>query len=165
MIEVMIVVIILAITSAIALPMIGNRSDLKLAAAVRRALADLQYAQSLSIASRDSVYVRCDTNTYSLARRSGATFTTITHPIDQMSFVVTFGSGATDSQLKTVTFSKPAFATGSALGFDSLGAPFLIAEATQAKTSLTSAVTLTLTCGGQTQTLLIEPYTGEIAVP
>jgi hypothetical protein len=61
--------------------------------------------------------------------------------------------------------AKPSFATGSALGFDSLGAPFLIDETTLVKTPLSSAVTITLSCGGQTQSLLVEPYTGEIAVP
>lgn len=165
MIEVMIVVIIIAITSALVMPMVGNRSDLKLAAATRRALADFQYAQSLSIASRNSVYVRFNTNTYSLASRSGSTFTTLTHPIDQMSFAVTFGSTATDPQLRTVTLAKPSFATASCLGFDTLGAPFLFNESTLVKTPLATNVTITLSCGGQSQNLVIEPYTGEIAVP
>lgn len=165
MIEVMIVVVILAITAAVVVPMVGNRSDLKLAAATRRMLADLQYAQSLSIATRESVYIRFNTNTYSLCRRSGTTFTTIAQPIDKMPFTVVTGSGSSDSQLKSVSIAKPTFASASALAFDSLGAPYLINETTLAKTSLTSSVTLTLSCGGQTQTLLIEPYTGEIAVP
>lgn len=165
MIEIMIVVVILAIVSAVALPMIGNRSDLKLAAATRRVLADLQYAQSLSIATRESVYIRFDTNTYSLCNRSGSTFTTLKNPIDQTTFLVRTGTNATDSQLRDVAIARPSFATASALGFDSLGAPFLINETTSVKSSLTSAVTITLSCGGQTQTLLVEPYTGEIAVP
>ena len=166
MIEVMICVVIIAIASAVVVPMIGGRSDLKLAAAMRKMVADVQYAQSLSIATRDPVYVRFDANQYTVFRRVGTTSTTLTHPVDPGAFVVKFASTATSSTLRDIAMAKPNFgSTLNVIGFDSLGAPLTLNETTSAKTPLSASATVTLTCGGLSQSMLVEPYTGEISVP
>lgn len=166
MIEVMICVVILAIASAIVVPMIGNRSDLKLAAATRTLIADLQYAQNLAIATRDPVYVRFEANKYTLFTRAGTVSTTLTHPIDRSPFVVQLGSTSPVGTLRSIAMAKPNFGSGVyVVGFDSLGAPLLLDEATSTKTSPATAAAVTLTCDSLSQVLYVEPYTGEISVP
>lgn len=166
MIEVMVCVVILAIASAIVVPMIGGRADLKLSAATRKLVADLQYAQNLAIATRDPVYIRFEPNKYTLFRRAGSVSTTIAQPIDPGSFVVQFGSAATYGALKQIAMAQPNFGSRlNSVGFDSLGAPLVLDEVTSTKTSLATAASVTLTCETQSQQVKIEPYTGEISVP
>ena len=164
-IEILIVVVIMAIMAAVAVPMIGNRSDIKIAAAVRKAVADLQYAQNLSIATRQNVYLRFDTNTYTVCKKVGSVLTAISDPIDRMTYTVTLGTNPTSAALAGVGLAKPSFAGNSVIGFDSVGAPFSFNETSGVRTSMTVSAQLQFTCGTTTQTILIEPYTGEISVP
>ena len=166
MIEVMICVVILAIASAVVIPMVGGRSDLKLSAAMRKLVADLQFAQNLAVATRDPVYIRFEANQYTLFRRAGSVSTAIDHPLDPGTFVVRFGTNATSGTLGAVSMARPNFGSGlNVVGFDSLGSPLLLDEVSSAKTTPGAAVAVTLTCGDVTKVLQVEPYTGEISVP
>src|SRR5215475_9916349 len=51
LVEILAVVVILGIASAIIIPQIGSRDDMKAAAAARVLIADLIYAQNLAISS------------------------------------------------------------------------------------------------------------------
>lgn len=164
MIEVMIVVVLLAITAAIAMPMVGNRSDLKLAAAARTMVGDLQYAQNYAVATRQGIYVKFEANKYTLCKKTGSTLVAITHPIDRGNFVVQF-NGKGSSALGGVTLAVPNFSGDSILMFDSVGSPFSYSELTTNKAALASRGSLTLTCGSVTQKVHVEPYTGEVSVP
>ena len=164
--EVMVCVVILAIASAVVLPMVGNRSDLKLAAGMRKLVADLQYAQNLAVASRDPVYVRFEANQYTLFRRAGSLSQAIDHPIDPGTFVVRFGTNATAGTLASLAMAQPNFGSSlHVIGFDSVGSPVLLDELSSTKTSLAAAAAVILTCEGDSKTLKVEPYTGEITVP
>lgn len=167
MIEVMIVVILLAITAAIAMPMVGNRSDLKLAAAMRTMTGDVEYAQNYAIATRQSVYVKFVADQYSVCTLVNGNLVPIANPLTKMNFVVDFNgtSGTSPGVLAGVTMAKPSFSGDSVLAFDSLGAPFRYAETSATKTTLTTRAQVTVTCGSQTSSLYVEPYTGEVSVP
>ena len=166
MIEVMIVVVLLAITAAVAMPMVADRSDLKLAAAMRSMSGDLQYAQNYAVATRQSVYVKFAVNKYTLCSMSGTTLVPLTHPVDKGAFVVNFNNASTGPRaLLGVTMTVPNIGGNSILAFDSVGAPFSFAELSSTKTSLTGRTTVVVACGSQTSSLAIEPYTGEISVP
>ena len=163
MIEVMIVVVLLAITAAVALPMVGNRSDMKLAAAVRTLVGDLQYAQNYAIATRQNIYVRFDANQYTLCTRNNAgTLTAITHPIDRGDFTVSFNSSTGPRALAGVTLAKPNWSSAAAVGFDAVGGPFTFTETTAEKIVLNSRVAAEMKCGTLTRSVYVEPYTGEV---
>src|SRR5688500_3499715 len=66
--EILAVVVILGIASAIIIPQIGTRDDMRVKAAARTLVADLIYAQNLAISTGQVVYIRFDVagNSYSL---------------------------------------------------------------------------------------------------
>src|SRR4051812_24800357 len=97
LVEILAVVVIIGIASAIVIPQIGSRDDLKGAAAARVLVADLIYAQNLAVATQSTTYVKFDTanNKYSLltvANSGGDTFAK--HPLTQQNYTVTFGSSS-----------------------------------------------------------------------
>src|SRR4051812_16322402 len=60
LVEILMVVLILGITSAIIAPQLGTRNDVKVRAAARVLVADLLYAQNLAIAQQKMIYVKFD---------------------------------------------------------------------------------------------------------
>src|SRR5688500_8415136 len=68
LVEILAVIVILGIASAIVIPQIGTRDDMRVKAASRTLIADLIYAQNLAISTGQVVYVRFDVagNSYSL---------------------------------------------------------------------------------------------------
>ncbi len=67
--------------------------------------------------------------------------------------------------LAGVTLATPSFGGVNVVGFDSVGVPFAYDELPATKLAMNAAGTVTLGCGDQSSSLLIEPYTGEISVP
>jgi type II secretion system protein H len=68
LVEILAVIVILGIASAIVIPQIGTRDDMRVKAAARTLIADLIYAQNLAISTGQVVYVRFDVagNQYSM---------------------------------------------------------------------------------------------------
>ena len=163
-VEILLVVVIMAISAAIVVPMVGGRNDIVIAATTRKMIADLQYAQNLAIATRNSIYIRFQANQYQLCTLSGSTLSAITHPVEKSPFVVQFGPTGT-SPLSRVTMPLPSIATKDVLGFDSLGTPFAFDRTTLTRTNLSATASISMTAGNVTQQIQIEPYTGEITVP
>src|SRR5687768_15113383 len=96
LVEILVVVLILGIAAAAIVPQMGNRGDLKAAAAARMIMADLIYAQNRAIATQTRHYVTFDTaaspQTYRIVT-SMTPLTDVTHPITKASsYAVTFGS-------------------------------------------------------------------------
>lgn len=164
LVEILLVILIMGISAALIVPMVGNRDDIVVAAASRKIVTDLQYAQNYAIATRANVYIKFEEDQYSICTLSGTTLTPITHPIEKGPFVVQFGAGG-DSNLSRVALPQAAIATKSVLGFDALGTPFAFDSTTQVRSDLTAAASFSMTSGSLTQQINIEPYTGEITVP
>src|SRR4051812_38065552 len=93
LIEILVVVVILGIASAIVIPQIGSREDLNVATAARALMADLIYAQNLAIAKQKSYYVRFYGQNYSVCDAN--TLVPIDHPLKPAlnagKYIVTFG--------------------------------------------------------------------------
>lgn len=154
MIEIMIVVAVIAILSAVAVPMLSATEQTKLRGAANIVLADLEFAQTESIANGSTprcVVFNTSTATYSIVT-GGSSGTPVTNPIDKQPYTTTFGSGRAAS-LSGVTISSVSLASGSSVQFGSLG-----------QTNLTSTGTITLACNGLRITLSIDATTGEVSV-
>lgn len=172
LIEILVVVVILGIASAIVIPQIGSRDDMNVSTAARALMADLIYAQNLAIAKQKSYYVRFYGQSYSVCDAS--TLVPIDHPLKPTlnggKYIVTFGdqanptpSGVTPG-LERVSLTTPSFLGQTVLGFDEIGQPFAFDTSTTTSTTLTAAGTIQLQSGNTTMTISVQPFTGETSV-
>jgi prepilin-type N-terminal cleavage/methylation domain-containing protein len=161
LIEILCVVVILGIASAIIIPQIGSRDDLNAAAAARVLMSDLMYAQNRAIATQKKHFVMFNGQTYTVQSRNtdvSALFT-ITQPITKDPYVVTFGQATTP--LANASLGTPSPST---LAFDEMGSPYSYNAGANTLTALSQPGTISVTCGAKTLTVSIEPYTGEATV-
>jgi prepilin-type N-terminal cleavage/methylation domain-containing protein len=158
LIEILCVVVILGIASAIIIPQLGSRDDLTVAAAARLVIADLMYAQNVAISQQRPHYVNFAGQQYSIM--NGSPLVTINHPVSKNPYIVTFGTPNTG--LESVVIDSFDFGGPNTLGFDDLGSPFSYDGITQ--TPIVAPATITVRCGNQTLTVSIEPFTGESSV-
>jgi prepilin-type N-terminal cleavage/methylation domain-containing protein len=171
LVEILTVLVIIGIASAVVVPQLGTRDDIKVAAAARTLTADLIYAQNLAISQQKYIYIRFDTtnNNYkvlSVANSSGDTV--MSHPITQLSYVQQFGSGS--KSLESVSIQSVDFdgvdstiADEFTLAFDEMGAPYAFCYDVNNQSDLKNGV-IVLKSGGFTTTVTVQPYTGEILV-
>ena len=166
LIEILVVVIIIGITGAIIVPSIGNRDDLKVSAAARVLMADLIYAQNLSITEQRNHYVVFDTVNQRYTVRNYQN-NTINHPVQKSPYVVQCGTGGTNGftqvAIESVTFVSQSDGNSYVtIGFDELGTP-LSRDGTNAPTAMALGQ-IVLKCGAHRLRIDIEPYTGQISV-
>jgi prepilin-type N-terminal cleavage/methylation domain-containing protein len=167
LIEILTVVVIIGIAGAIIVPQIGSRDDLRTAAAARLVMADLIYAQNLSITQQKNQYVMFDltsaSHNYSVVNSAG--MTVVTHPVTRTPYTVTFGTGGTagleNAQLVSASFTGQGGATSSTLGFDELGTPLVYASGS---TQVMTTGSILVQTGDQKLKIDIEPFTGLISV-
>jgi prepilin-type N-terminal cleavage/methylation domain-containing protein len=160
LVEILVVVVILGIASAMIIPEIGSRDDLIVSAGARVLMADLIYAQNRAIALQKPHYVRFDGQQYTVSDSSA--ITPITNPISQNPFVVTFG--ASGSSLASVKLDSWGFGGPQIIGFDEMGSPFNYDGTTTTTLGSAGTIALTNTSGTVKLTISIEPFTGETTV-
>jgi prepilin-type N-terminal cleavage/methylation domain-containing protein len=171
LVEILAVVVILGIASAIVIPQMGTRDDMRAASAARTLVADLIYAQNMAISTGKKVYVKFDVtnNNYTLlsTAASGGDVAMI-NPITQTTYTQQFG--ATGSGWQGMTISSASFngATASyaslyTIAFDEIGSPYVFSYTTNTTDDLASGSTV-LTCGTFTSTVSVAAATGEITV-
>ena len=166
LVEVLVVVVIIGIASAVVVPQLSSRDDLRAAAAARVIMADLMYAQNMSITSQLHHYLVFNTTTqsYSVVNSAGMT-TPINHPVNQTAYTVNFGSGGSTA-LQSMTIDSVSFqGTGatvySTIGFDELGKP--LAYTGSGGDQDLSTGTVTIRSGSYKLQISIEPYTGQLS--
>ena len=162
LVEILCVIVILGIASAIIIPQIGSRDDLKAAAAARLLISDLMYAQNLAISNQRSHYVQFVGQQYTLM--SGSPLAAITHPIDKDPYTMNFAAnraGLEGVNLVSIDLGGGPVANG-VLGFDELGTPFSYDGVTA--TPLTAAAQILVRSGTITLTISVEPFTGDTSV-
>jgi prepilin-type N-terminal cleavage/methylation domain-containing protein len=155
LIELMIVMLIMAVAAAIAVPMVSSAGSMQIRSAVNMVAADLEYAKSLAIGTgqRHSMVFDAANEAYHIANAAG---TTVAHPVKKgFDYVVSF---ATDGRLDQVDIVDASFDGTSTVSFDYLGSPY-----NGAGTALTSGV-VTLRAAGVTRTVTVEPVTGFISI-
>lgn len=172
LIEILTVVLILGIASAIIAPQIGSRNDLKVRAAARVLISDLIYAQNLAIARQKIMYVKFDAGAenYRLME-SPAVNGEIPHPVTKdAKFITQFGpvggSRMSDVRIQSATFNgvDTAYRPEYTLVFDELGTPYVYSYDGTVGTNELLDGAIVLRCGDNTITVNIERYTGEISV-
>ena len=174
LVEILAVIVILGIASAIVIPQIGTRDDMRVKAATRTLIADLIYAQNLAISTGQVVYVRFDVadNKYSLltapANSKPNKGDLVSHPISQAGYVTQFGSGARGWEQVTIdsavmngidTNFRPEFT----VGFDEIGSPHVWCYDLDQRNDLNDGK-ITLKAGQFKSEVTISPATGEILV-
>jgi len=163
LIEILCVVVILGIASAIIIPQIGSRDDLVAASAARVIMADMIYAQNRAIVTQQSQYVSLTSSQYTLMQKDASSvLQSITNPVTQEPYTTVFGG--TTSAFKSVSIDSWSLGGPSVIGFDELGSPFAYDVSTATATPLTSAGTIVVKVGSASLTISIEPFTGEATV-
>jgi type II secretion system protein H len=159
LIEILVVVVILGIASAVILPQMSSRDDQRVASAARTLMADLLYAQSRSIAYQTRHYVQFNTATNSwqvMVDSGGSPGAIITHPVNGVSYVITVGTGS----LSKVNLNSVSFDGNVTLSFDSMGVPYSWSAA-GGNVALTAG-SVVFKAGVNQLTVAVAPYSGEI---
>ena len=161
LVEILMVVLILAITSAIIVPQITSRDDLKASAASRVLMADLIWAQNRAITTQQKQYVVFNGQTYALwYKDSTGTLQQSTNPVTQQLYTNSFG--VKNTPLGDVSLGTGNFMNLPSLCFDELGVPYGYDGTNEVQ--MTNAGSIQLTCGVNTLTVTIEGYTGDTSV-
>ena len=145
--EILVVLVILAIATAVVVLRVSNMGDLQVASAARGALANMQFAQNEAIVTQREVTVAFDVinGLYELRYADG---TVLTHPVDKNPFRVRF---ATTTGVEKVSILAADFNSGTTVTFDSLGSPSSDGE-------------VTLIANGHRQRITVAPVTGRMSV-
>jgi len=152
----MIVVLIMAVAAAVAVPMVSSAGSMQIRSAVNMVAADLEYAKSLSIGTGQRHCVVFDAANEAYSITNAATGLTVLHPVKKgFDYVVSF---AADGRLSQVNITDVSFDGTSTVSFDYLGSPY-----NGAATALNSGV-VTLGAAGVTRTVTVEPVTGFISI-
>jgi type II secretory pathway pseudopilin PulG len=116
--ELIVLILVLAITAAVVVPHVSGMSAFQAMSAARAIAADLEYAQNVAVSAQQDVTVTFDTaqESYALTNASGL----LEHPIEKSDFQVAFGSTEGFEKLDIVSAD---FNGGAAVTFDTLGSP------------------------------------------
>jgi len=151
LVEILIVVAILGIIGAMALPRFGSSNAERLKQAAQLLIADIGVAQSESLAHGDQRRVMVfdlDNEQYHLAL-AATPETPIEDPVRKASFLVRFGEGRA-SQLNSVTIESVDLDGDLVLGFERYGN---LDQASDAR--------IVLACQGMSRSIIIDADTGE----
>jgi type II secretory pathway pseudopilin PulG len=163
LVEILGVVVILGLISAVILPQLGSRDDQKAAAAARVLMADLTYAQNRAITKQKTHYVLFDaTNNYYRVLESMSPVTMIKNPVDGSNYQVVFGSSATNG-LKDMKLQTANFDTRTVLAFDAMGVPHSYDFNTATIIPLVSGQVI-VKCGTHQLRVTVAPFSGELTV-
>jgi prepilin-type N-terminal cleavage/methylation domain-containing protein len=162
LIELMVVLVILGIAATLVLPAIADRPTLRLAAAARVVVSELQYAQSRAITTQQFHVVAADlvAQQITLNRVTTLGLEPLTHPTTQMPFVTRFDTGDLDN-VRLVSVDADGHTS---LAFNELGEPLAITGG-GASVSLASPAVITLQSGTETLEVHVQPFTGSVTVP
>lgn len=169
LVEILVVVVILGLISAVIIPQLGGRSDLVASAAARQVMSDIGFAQNRAITTQSPVYVlftpATTTSAGGYSVMAALPSTVLTHPIDKQPWTVTFGgTGAVGGgSWGTVRMDSADFDGSRALMFDESGAPMMIAASGGVSSPLNNG-SVRVSCNGQALTIRVEPLTGTLTV-
>ncbi len=151
MLEMVIVIVILGIMAAMAIPLWPG-SSINIGAGADQLAADLLYTQSLAITSGQRYFwIMTGTTTYQIRNSAG---TAITYP----------GTGSTTINLNAGTsFSTLTNLPSSLVLFDGKGQPYTTSVITGG-TRLAASATIRIIAGGITKSVIIYPNTGYVVV-
>jgi len=146
LVEILVVIIILAISAAIIIPYAVGTSSSQARAAARMVMSDLEYAQNEAIVTQSPITVTFDIsgNSYTVSNESGP----LIHPITKKAYAVDFD---TISGFENVSISSANFDGAATVTFDAIGAP-------------NSGGTIVVSAGNHCYSITVAPVTGKITV-
>lgn len=161
LVEMMIVVLIIAVIAALAVPMASRDAPAKLRAAALMLQADLDFARMASITHGDDprvVVFDPDEQRYHVATMSDPD-TPVTNPADRLPYRVTFGQGRARN-VQNVTIAGTSFGQLNQQGDEVHQIGFgIYGQLTQ-----NDDATITLACQDHTITLTIHAASGEVSI-
>jgi len=156
LVEILIVIVILAITAMMAVPMIGSADTMQIRSAANVIAADLEYAKSMAISRQKNYSVEFDVSHESYSIKESDTGDVISHPVKKgFKYIVNFSS---DSRLNKVDITQVDFDGSSVIQFNYLGSPY------NGSGNPLNAGNITLQAGETTSLITIEPVTGFILI-
>ena len=164
LVEILIVVVIITMTAAMVIPMMGSTSSMQINSAANMIVSDLEYAKSMATGRQQNYIVVFDVadNSYEIKdfNSLSGTWEVIDHPIKKgFKYAVDFSS---DSRLDKVDIDTMDFDPGSSdtITFDYFGSPY---SGTGTVNPL-SRGEINLQADGATITISVEPVTGYISI-
>jgi prepilin-type N-terminal cleavage/methylation domain-containing protein len=147
-VELVIVVVIIAIASLAAIPMMSSAASLQIRSAANMIAADLEYARSMAISRGQKFRVEFDKNTESYRIKDQAGIV-IPHPVKKgFNYEIDFRN---EGKLNRVDITNADIGGDQIVVFDCLGSP-------------DTGGTVSLQAGGVTVTIEVEPVTGFISI-
>jgi general secretion pathway protein H len=156
LIEVLLVIVLMGVASALVVPSLGTTDVLRIQSAVRTIVADLNFAQSDALARQRGRAVMFDVphNSYSIVEVRGATLNPATDTIYTVKLSNT--RKFNDAQLVSANFD----AGSHNLVYDELGGPVT----GPGSSTPGNGGTIVITGSRSTFNVIIEPYTGRVTV-
>ncbi len=155
LLEVIIVLMIIGIISAVAIPLYTSAASVQLKTAANIVACDLEYAKNLSMTTGRNYSVVFDdlTESYKINDANGQV---ISHPVHiGAAYTVNF---ATDNRLNKVRIESAVFGTTKTVKFDYLGAPY------DGSGNPLDSGYVRLNAGGNILNVRVEPVTGYVSV-
>jgi prepilin-type N-terminal cleavage/methylation domain-containing protein len=153
-VELLIVVVIIAIAAAMAVPLMSSAGSLQVKSAANMIASDLEYAKSMAISRgrRYSVVFDEDAESYQIEDENGDV---IAHPVRKgFDYVVDFSARG----LGKVNIVSASFDSTVEVKFDFLGSPY------DGDGGPLNSGVVSLSAGSSTATIVVEPVTGFITV-
>lgn len=148
------VIVIVGILAALAIPRFASFYYIKLSGAMKKAAADIRYVQQLAISRHESYNIIFNTGneTYEVRRVSDNSYAA--NPFTRGNFIVNFNS---DPQYNGIKIDSASF--GTTLQFDWQGIP-----RNGSGTALSAEGSIVFSYQGNTITIYITPNTGRVRV-
>ncbi len=152
--ELVMVMVVIAIISAIALPRMGNAPVLVSTQAEQLA-GDIRYVQTLAMTQGQRYIISFPSATS--YRFLDSTGTAIVHPATGSNAAITLGANITLAL-------QPTFPAGNALEFDGLGVPYSVTTPATLNGPLTQPATIKLTKDTENRSVTVTQETGRVTV-
>ena len=155
-IELAMVIVLIAILAALAIPRFDSFYSIKLEGAARKLVADIRYTQRLAIALHDDYGVEFNTSaeTYRVYRVSDNA--TATEPLSRSAYQTSF---AANSEFQGIDISSASFGGTQHVRFNSLGTP-----RDGNNSVLSSNGTVVLSYKGNSRTITVTPNTSKVTL-
>jgi prepilin-type N-terminal cleavage/methylation domain-containing protein len=154
LVEMIMVLVILAIVAAIAMPIYTSAASTQVRTAANMVASDLEYAKSMAMSTgmNYAVFFDDSNESYRIRDANGD----VNHPVHiGAKYVVSF---AEDSRLSKVDIVSATFGSTSTVKFDYMGAPY------DGSNNPLNSGSVLLRAEGDTLTVRVEPVTGYISI-
>ena len=149
------VMVVIAIISAIALPRMGN-APILLSTQAEQLAGDIRYVQTLAMTQGQKYIISFPSATsYRFLDSAG---NPVVHPVSGSNAAITLGANV------TLALQTPIAPPGNALGFDGLGVPYSFSMPAATFGALTQPATIKLTKDTENRSVAVTQETGRVTV-